>query len=180
MPQRLADRIAFQLVFKCGPAAVGDRRTWRAIGELLRREVERLKNHVGLVERQIVVALPKMSAQQIESFLEDLRVSDASIARTILNSALDAADPLSAGRRYVAEFHAVVQELREIDAGIARTFANATFMAHAPREKAIAHFRCFAELMTRFRDDVEFVRTVAKAACRAPDAVQAAEEFIAK
>jgi hypothetical protein len=74
----------------------------------------------------------------------------------------------------------VVQELRRIDAGIARTFANATFMAHAPREKAMAHFRCFAELMKRFRDDVEFVRTVAKAACRAPDAVQAAEGFIAK
>ena len=177
---RLADRIAFQLVFKFGPAAVGDRRSWRALGELLRRDVERLKNHVGLVERQIVVALPKLSAQQIEDLLEELRASDSTIARTILNAALDAADPPTAARRYLARFHTVVHELRNIDPGIARTFANATFMAHAPREKAMAHFKRFADLMARFRDDVEFVRTVARAACRAADPIKAAEGFIAK
>jgi len=105
VPQRLADRIAFQLVFKFGPAAVGDVRTWRALGVLLRRDVDRLKNHVGLVERQIVVALPKLSAQQIEDLLEELRAADPTIARTILNTALDAADPVTGARRYVAEFH---------------------------------------------------------------------------
>lgn len=180
VPQRLADRIAFQLVFKLGPAAVGDRRTWRGLGELLLRDVERLKNHLGLVERQIVVALPKLSAQQIEDLLEELRADDPTIARTILNAALDAADPVSAAGRYLAEFHAVVREFRNIDPGIARTFANATFMARAPRETAMAHFRRFADLMTRFRDDVEFVRTVARAACRAADPVTAAEGFVAK
>jgi hypothetical protein len=180
VPQRLADRVAFQLVFKFGPAAVGDQRTWRALGALLRRDVERLTNHVGLVERQIVVALPKLSAQQIEDLLEELRADDPTIARTILNTALDAVDPATAARRYLAEFHAVVREFRNIDPGIARTFANATFMAHAPREKAMAHFHRFANLMTRFRDDVEFVRTVARAACRAVDPIKAAEAFIAK
>jgi hypothetical protein len=179
VPQRLADRIAFQLVFKFGPAAVGDLRTWRALGGLLQRDVERLKTHVGLVERQIVVALPKLSAQQIEHLLEELRTADPTIARTILNTALDAADPVRAARRYLAEFHAV-REFRNIDPGIARTFANATFMAHAPREKAMAHFHRFADLMTRFRDDVEFVRTVARAACRAADPIKAAEGFVAK
>jgi hypothetical protein len=93
VPQRRADRIAFQLVLKFGPAAVGDRRTWRALGELFRRDVDRLKNHVGLVERQIVVALPKLSAHQIENLLEELRTADPTIARTILDSALDAVDP---------------------------------------------------------------------------------------
>jgi hypothetical protein len=176
----LADRIAFQVVFKFGPAAVGDLRTWRALGGLLQRDVERLKTHVGLVERQIVMALPKLSAQQIEHLLEELRTADPTIARTILNTALDAADPGRAARRYLAEFHAVVREFRNIDPGIARTFANATFMAHAPREKAMAHFRRFADLMTRFRDDVEFVRTVARAACRAADPIKAAEDFVAK
>ena len=179
VPQRLADRIAFQLVFKFGPAAVGDVRTWRALGVLLRRDVDRLKNHIGLVERQIVVALPKLSAQQIEDLLEELRAADPTIARTILNTALDAADPRTAARRYLAEFHAVVRELRNIDPAIARTFANATFMAHAPREKAMSHFKRFADLMTRFRDDVEFVRTVARASCRAADPIRAAEGFIA-
>ena len=53
-------------------------------------------------------------------------------------------------------------------------------MAHAPREKAMSHFKRFADLMTRFRDDVEFVRTVARAACRAADPIKAAEAFIAK
>lgn len=180
MPQRLADRIAFQLVFKFDPAAVGDVRTWRALGVLLRRDVDRLKNHVGLVERQIVVALPKLSAQQIEELLEELRAADPTIARTMLNTALDAADPVAGARRYLAEFHAVVRELRNIDPGIARTFANATFMAHALREKAMSHFKRFADLMTRFRDDVEFVRTVARAACRAVDPIKAGEAFIAK
>ena len=180
VPARLAERIARQLVFKFGPAAVGDVRTWRALGVLLRRDVDRLKNHVGLVERQIVVALPKLSAQQIEDLLEELRAADPTIARTILNTALDAADPVTGARRYLAEFHAVVRELRNIDPGIARTFANATFMAHAPREKAMSHFERFADLMTRFRDDVEFVRTVARAACRAVDPIKAAEAFIAK
>ena len=180
VPPRLADRIAFQLVLKFGPAAVDDRRTWRALGELLRRDVERLKNQVGLVERQIVVALPKLSAQQIEDLLEELRAADPTIARTILNSALDAADPVAASRRYLAEFHVVVREVKKIDPGIARTFANATFMAHAPREKAMSHFKRFADLMSKFRDDVEFVRTVARAACRATNPIEAAEVFVAK
>ena len=180
VPPRLADRIAFQLVLKFGPAAVDDRRTWRALGELLRRDVERLKNQVGLVERQIVVALPKLSAQQIEDLLEELRAVDPTIARTILNSALDAADPVAASRRYLAEFHVVVREVKKIDPGIARTFANATFMAHAPREKAISHLKRFADLMSKFGDDVEFVRTVARAACRATNPIEAAEVFVAK
>jgi hypothetical protein len=105
----------------------------------------------------MVVALPKLSAEQIEEFFAELKTSDASIARTILNSALDAADPVTTGRRYLAEFQAVVKQLQRVDQGVARTFANATFMAHAPRAKAMAHFERFAKLMMRFRNDVAFV-----------------------
>jgi hypothetical protein len=149
------------------------------MGQLLREEMARLQNHLGLVERQVIVALPKLSAKQVEDFLDELKASDPSIARTILNTALDAADALKAGRRYLAEFHAVVKQFQRLDPGIARTFANATFMAHAPRTKAMAHFERFAQLMMRFRDDVTFVRTVARAAFRAPDPAKAAESFIA-
>jgi hypothetical protein len=131
------------------------------------------------VERQLVVALPKLSAKQIEDFYAELKTTDASIARTILNAALDAADPLTTGRRYLVEFHAVVKQLQHLDPGIALTFANATFMAHAPRAKAMAHFERFAQLMMRFRGDVSFVRTVARAAFRAPDPAKAAESFVA-
>jgi hypothetical protein len=131
------------------------------------------------VERQVVVALPKLSAKQIEDFFAELKASDASIARTILNAALNAADPLTTGRRYVVEFHAVVKQLQRLDPAIARTFANATFMPHAPRDKATAHFERFAQLMMRFRRDVSFVRTVARASFRAPDPIKAAERFVA-
>ena len=65
VPARLAERIARQLVFKFDTAALGDPSTWRAMGELLRQEAERLQTQLGLVERHIVVALPKLSAQQI-------------------------------------------------------------------------------------------------------------------
>lgn len=177
---RLAERIARQLVFKFDTAALGDRSTWRAMGELLRREAERLQTQLGLVERQIVVALPKLSAKQIEDLLEELQARDATIARTVLNAALDAADPLTAARRYLAEFHGVVDQLKTVDPGVARTLANATFMAHAPREKAMSHFKRFAELMQRFRDDVEFVRTVARAAFRAPDPIKAKRSAVVR
>ena len=179
VPQRLAARIALQLLMKFDVRDLGGASTWRDIGQLLRDEIDRLQNHLGLVERQLVVALPKLSAKQIEDFFAELKASDAPIARTILNAALDAADPFTTGRRYLAEFHAVVKQFQRLDPGIARTFANATFMAHAPRAKAMAHFERFAELMMRFRGDVSFVRTVARAAFRAPDPIKAAESFVA-
>jgi len=179
VPARLAERIARQLVFKFDTTALGDQSTWRAVGELLRREAERLQAQLSLVERQIVVALPKLSAKQIEDLLEELLASDPTIARTVLNVAFDAADPVTAGRRYLAEFHGVVEQFKAVDPGVARTLANATFMAHAPREKAMSHFKRFGDLMMRFHDDVEFVRTVARAAFRAPDPIEAAQAFIA-
>ena len=55
------------------------------------------------------------------------------IARTILNVALDAAEPLSAGRRYLVEYRRVAEQLHASDPGVARTLANATFMARLPR-----------------------------------------------
>jgi hypothetical protein len=179
VPERLAARISRQLVIKFEPRDLGGVSTWRGIGRLLREEIDRLQATLRLVERQLVVALPKLSAKQIEGFFAELKASDASIARTILNSALDAADPVTTGRRYLAEFHAVVKQLQCVDHGVARTFANATFMAHAPRAKAMAHFERFAQLMMRFRGDVSFVRTVARASFRAPDPIKAAEGFIA-
>jgi hypothetical protein len=179
VPERLAARISLQLVVKFEPRDLGSVSTWRGIGQLLREEIDRLQNNLRLVERQLVVALPKLSAKRIEDFLAELKASDASVARTILNAALDAADPLTTGRRYLAQFHAVVSQFQRLDRGVARTFANGTFMAHAPRAKAMAHFERFAELMMRFRHDVSFVRTVARAAFRAPDPTKAAEGFIA-
>ena len=179
VPTRLAQRIANQLVLKCEVADLGDATTWRALGQVLQREVEQLKVGVGLVDRQIVVALPKLSADQIATFLEELQAADPTIARTILNVALDAAEPLSAGRRYLAEYRRVAEQLHASDPGVARTLANATFMARVPRRKAKAHLKRFADLTKAFDGDVEFTRTVAKAAFRASDPLKAARRFIA-
>jgi hypothetical protein len=179
VPDRLAARVSRQLVIKFEQRSLGSASTWRAIGQLLRDEIDGLESTLGLVERQVVVALPKLSAKQIQDFFAELKANDALIARTILNAALDAADPVTMGRRYLGEFHAVVRQLQRLDRSAARTFANGTFMAHAPRTKAMAHFDRFARLMMRFRNDVAFVRTVARAACRATDPIKAAERFIA-
>lgn len=176
---RLAKRITFQLTLKFEEDELGNRDTWRAIGEQLRREAEYLEGAVGLVQRQIIVALPKLSADQIEGLLEELRSRDPAIARTVLNVALDAADPLSAGRRYLAEYHRVTEQLKSLAPDIARTLANATFMARVPSSKAMHHFKRFADLLAKFRDDVGFARTLARAACRAPDPTRAAKKFIA-
>lgn len=176
---RLAKRIAFQLIFKFDESELGNPATWRAIGEQVRRETECLKANVGLVERQIIVALPKLSARQIEDFLQELTAKDPTIARTVLNAALDAADPLSAGRRYLAQYGRVAERLKAVDPDIARTLANATFMARVPHKKAMHHFRHFADLFMTFREDVGFSRTVAKAAFRAPDPTKAANDFVA-
>lgn len=150
---RLAKRTAFQLVLKFDESELGDRTTWRAVGEQLRRETDSLKTNVGLVDRQIIVALPKLSADRINDFLEELKATDPTIARTVLNVALDAADPLSAGRRYLAEYHRVIEQLTTIDPQVARTLANATFMARVPHKKAMTHFKRFADLARKFRSD---------------------------
>jgi len=176
---RLAKRTAFQLVLKFDESELGDRTTWRAVGQQLQRETECLKTNVGLVERQIIVALPKLSADRINDFLEELKATDPTIARTVLNVALDAADPLSAGRHHLAEYHRVIEQLRTIDPQVARTLANATFMARVPHKKAMNHLKRFADLARNFRDDVGFARTVARMAFRAPDPLKAAKSFIA-
>lgn len=94
----------------------------------------RLTANVGLVDRQIIVALPKLSAAHIEGLLAELTAENPTIARTVLNVTLDAAVPRAAARRYMAEYCRVAEQLEAIDPGVARTLANATSMARVPSE----------------------------------------------
>jgi len=174
----LSDRMALQLVFKHSPGQLHDRAVWQAIGRQLKREVARLETSVGLAGRQIVEVLPKLSPSQVEGFLEELRTTDRRIARTILNAAIEAADPLSTGRRYLAEYRAVADQLQKAEHRVARTLANASFTARAPRKRALEHFKRFANLVEKFKGDVDFERLLAKAVFRAPDPLQAAHEVI--
>jgi hypothetical protein len=149
----LARRIAFQLVLKIDIEELANRAVWDAIGQFLRLEVAQLRTRVGLTERQIIAVLPKLSAQQVVDFFEELQATDRRIARTILNAALKSAEPLSAGRRYLAGYRGVAEHLNAIDPAVARTLANATFTAASPRGKALEHIQRFADLMRKTPDD---------------------------
>jgi len=146
----LSARVAFQLVFKFDAGELGDRAVWAAIGRILHQEVASLRQRVGLAERQIAEALPKLSAQDLEAFLDELQATDRRIARTILNAALTSAEPLQTGRRYLFEYHAVARQLRAMNPRVARTLANASFTASTPRSKAMEHLRQIAEVSAAF------------------------------
>jgi hypothetical protein len=152
VPRTLARRFAFQIALKCGSGEWGDRTVWIAIGAILREEIVQLKDRAGLSDRQIATILPKLSARQVEVFVEELAQADRAIARTILNAALEAADPLTAGRRFLAEYHSVAGQLEAIDPKVARTIANAAFAARAPREKALDLFGRFAKVIQAYKE----------------------------
>jgi len=179
LPTALAGRMAFQFVFKLHNDELGDRAVWRSVGEILRQEMTRLSHHLGLADRQIICVLPKLSARQIEDFLDELCAADRRIARTIFDAAIEAAHPVAAGRRYLAEYRDVVEKLKSIDPTVARTLANACFTASAPRRKAMEHFTRFAALLKEFDHDVELARRLAKAAFRSTDPIKTAEHLIA-
>src|SRR5262249_29733829 len=117
---RLARRMASQLVAKNDVAALGGRATWRAIGAQLVTETERLRHGLGFVDRQIVVALPKLAPSEIEDLLKSLEHREPAIARTILNAALDAAVPRETAERYVTEYRRVVASLSQLEPDLAR------------------------------------------------------------
>ena len=179
LPGALAQRIAFQFVVKFREDELGDHAVWRAAGQILRQEAARLRHHLGLRESQIIRVLPKLSARQVEEFLNELIAADRRIARTIFDAAIQAAHPVAAGRRFLSEYQSVAQQLQAIDPSIARTLANFCFKAGAPRRQAMEHFKQFARLLRKFEDNVEFARGLAKAAFRASDPLKAAEEIIA-
>ena len=179
LPAALASRVAFQFVFKFRDDELGDHAVWRAVGQILRQEMARLSHHVGLAQRQIVCVLPKLSAREIEDFLDELRAADRRIARTIFDAAIEAAHPIATGRRYLAEYRDVAEKLQAIDPTVARTLANACFTASAPRRKAMEHFKRFAALLKQFDYDAELARRLAKAAFRSADPIKTAEHMIA-
>jgi hypothetical protein len=167
VPGVLARRVAFQLAFKFHPRALHDRDVWHALGQVLRREVAALKRRAGLRDQRIAAALPKLSAEQILCFLDELTKADRRIARTILHAAVNASDPLAAGRRYLSEYRFVVQQLKAIDPSMARTVAAATFAANVPLNKAMEHLRRFATLVTKHQEQPEMARMIARACYRA-------------
>jgi hypothetical protein len=167
VPPTLARRVAFQLVSKIRPKALGDEPVWREIGRVLQQEVACLKQRAGMGDQRINTALPKLSAIQIVEFLDELKQADRRIARTILHAAMNAAEPLAAGRRYLDEYRLVARRLREIDPAMARTIAAATFAAGAPLSKAIEHLERFESIIAKHQETPAMARMIARAVYRA-------------
>jgi hypothetical protein len=167
VPLPLARRVAFQLASKCRLRDLDDADVWRAVGHILRREIVCLKKRAGMGDRRIAAALPKLSADQIVEFFDELTTADRRIARTILHAAVNAADPLAAGRRYLAEYRLVARKLQAIDPAMARTIAAATFAAGAPLNKAMEHLERFSSLITKYHETPEMARMIARAVYRA-------------
>jgi hypothetical protein len=141
VPSALAARVGLQLAFKFHRRDLYDEDVWRAIGGVLREDVGRLQRQTRLSLPRIVAALPKLSADQVVAYLDELTSADPRIARTILHAAINASDPLSSGRRYLAEYRLIVRTLRPLDPTMARTVAAATFSAGAPLSKAMEHLQ---------------------------------------
>ena len=127
VPATLAQRVAFQLVFKFPRRDLYGEPEWRAIGDILRREIAYLRHELSMSEPRIATALPKLSGAQVGEFLDELVRTDRKIARTILHAALSTSEPIATGRRYLAEYRLVARELRSLDPTMARTVAAASF-----------------------------------------------------
>ena len=166
VPAVLAQRVASQLALKFSRRELHDEASWRAIGQILRREIGRLQDEIGMSTQRIVSALPKLSAVQVVEFLDELMKTDRRIARTILHAAVNTSDPLTTGRRYLAEYRLVARKLRAIDPTMARTVAAATFSAGAPLSKAVEHLQRFSSLLTKYQDDPRMARRLARAGFR--------------
>jgi hypothetical protein len=167
VPSALAARVGLQLAFKFHRRELYDEDVWRAIGGELREDIGRLQQHAAISMPRIIAALPKLSAEQVIDFLDELTHADPRIARTILHAAVNTSDPLAAGRRYLAEYRLVARRLGAIDPRMARTVAAATFSAGAPLSKAMEHLQRFSSLLKQHENDPRMARRLARAAFRA-------------
>lgn len=178
VPERLAARIAFQLVLKCPSPQLGDGSVWDAIGKHVRGEVDRLRERLGLTDRLLAVGVPKLSADDIERLFAAMQAVDAKYGRTIAEAALDGAEPWQMAQRYAKAFTDAVARLSAKNPRIARTLAAAAFRSSRPLEFALEYLSRFDTLVHEFEGDVAFARTVAKAAFVAPDPIRAARRFV--
>ena len=178
VPERLAARMAFQLVLKCPPNQLGDGAVWDAIGTQVHHEVDLLRQRLGLTDRILTVGMPKLSAADIERLFDEMRRVDARYGRTLAEAALDGAEPWGMARRYGKAFTDAVRRLSSKNPRIARTLAAAAFRSRRPLANALEYLNRFESLVQEFEGDVGFARTVAKAAFIAPDPVRAARKFI--
>ena len=147
----LAQRLGFQFAFKFHRRDLYDEAEWQAVGRIVCREASWLKRALRMGDQRIVAALPKVSAQQVIDFFDELTHVDRRIARTILHAALITSEPLITGRRYMMDDRLIARKLGAVDPTMARTVAAATFSAGAPLSKAMEMARRLARAGLRTR-----------------------------
>jgi hypothetical protein len=141
VPSTLARRMARQIIFKLGRQEGERHLIWEALSDALLHEMQSLRE-MQLRESQIILILPKMSAADVQALSEQLRREDAEIARTILQEAFSAANPVDSAAVYLANYKQVLAHLEGTAYGeIARMVANASFIAPDPIQQAE---RCIA------------------------------------
>ena len=178
LPATVAWRVSRQLVFKCDVGQLEDAVTCAAMGDRLVQELQQLQRQHGLSARQAAEILPKLSLEDVDAFVIELQGADRTIARTIFNAAVEAANPRATGRRYLEAYQRVASQIDQLDPSVARTLANATFTARTPRRKALEHFARFTELLQQLEQDPALLRRVARLAFRTTDPVAAAERIV--
>jgi hypothetical protein len=180
VPNRLAARVAFQLVHKFDPRDLGDVQVWQAIGKSLNDEVRQLRRGLRLNDNQIITGLPKLSAREIVSLFQETKQIDIKMGRSIAAQALRAADPVATGRRYSEAFKGILNRLKAIDRKVARSLAGAAFAATLPEEKSILYLTQFQKIVSAFGGDYAFARVIASLVFSAPDPLRTAERFISR
>jgi hypothetical protein len=178
VPERLAARLAFQLVLKCPTKQLGDAAVWDAIGRQVQDELDQLRQRLGLTDRLLTVGVPKLSADDIERLFDEMRGVDARYGRTLAEAALDGAEPWAMARRYGKALTDAVRRLTSKNPRVARTLAAAAFRSRHPLANAFEYLGRFDTLVQEFEGNVGFARTLAKAAFIAPDPVRAARKFV--
>lgn len=175
---KLALTTATQLVLKVDVKQLGSLETWHATGRLLAKEADILRSQIGFVDRQIIIALPKMSPEGVEQLLLWLQSREPEAARTILNTAISARVPQEGAERYLRQFRRVTAHFSHLDLEFARTVAHATFMAADPIRTAEQHLRRFNKVKSTFSGRMSAIGTLAREAWRAPRPEAAGQKFM--
>jgi hypothetical protein len=127
VPPALALRLAHQLVLRRDLSHEQDPEVWRAMGRVVLREADQLRVYIGLTDYQIATVLPKLSADDVQDLSLWLETTDRTIARTIFAAAIETADPITAGRTYLANYRLALRKAKIMDPTMARAVASLAF-----------------------------------------------------
>jgi hypothetical protein len=96
---------------------------------MLVAEVDRLREHLNLPEREIIAVLAKMSADDAEKLWNWLEGECAAIAREIFAKSVHNADPVGTAHRYLDSYRVALGAALRVEPSRAATLARKSFAA---------------------------------------------------